>query len=117
MRLLRGLTSNFPTWLVVLFIGTYTQIGYGQSGWLWSNPQPSRNILHGLSFTNGTNNTGVAVGEFGTILRTTDGGINWLPVFSGTDKHFRDVYFAGSERGFAVGDSGIVMRTDNSGLN
>jgi len=33
--------------------------------------------LNGVSFTDANN--GTAVGLYGTVLRTTDGGVNWVP--------------------------------------
>ena len=40
--------------------------------WFWQNPLPQGHALHAVHFVNAT--TGTAVGDFGTILRTTDGG-------------------------------------------
>ena len=40
--------------------------------------------LRGVSFSDANN--GAAVGDSGTILRTTDGGNSWVPQSSGTDK-------------------------------
>jgi photosystem II stability/assembly factor-like uncharacterized protein len=51
----------------------------GSSGWQWANPLPQGNTLRTMSFA-GT--TGYAAGDFGTLLKTTDGGSTWsgLPV-------------------------------------
>lgn len=51
----------------------------GSSGWQWGNPLPQGNTLHELSFAGAT---GYAVGDFGTLLKTSDGGTTWsgLPV-------------------------------------
>ena len=46
----------------------------GSSGWLWGNPLPQGNTLRAMSFA-GAN--GYAVGDFGTLLKTTDGGTTW----------------------------------------
>lgn len=46
--------------------------GSDPSGWFWRNPIPTGNTLFGVSFVDA--NTGTAVGDSGTILRTTDGG-------------------------------------------
>ena len=43
----------------------------GSSGWLWGNPLPQGNTVNALSFAG---QTGYAAGDFGTILRTGDGG-------------------------------------------
>src|SRR5690349_16316967 len=50
--------------------------------WRWQNPLPQGNNLRGASFVDAT--TGTAVGEYGTIVRTTDGGSSWTIQASGT---------------------------------
>jgi photosystem II stability/assembly factor-like uncharacterized protein len=51
----------------------------GSSGWQWGNPLPQGNTVRAMSFAGAT---GYAAGDFGTLLKTTDGGNNWsgLPV-------------------------------------
>jgi photosystem II stability/assembly factor-like uncharacterized protein len=51
----------------------------GASGWQWGNPLPQGNTVRAMSFA-GT--TGYAAGDFGTLLKTSDGGASWggLPV-------------------------------------
>lgn len=44
--------------------------------WFWQNPLPQGNVLNSVEFIN--SNTGWAVGDKGTILKTTNGGINWI---------------------------------------
>lgn len=41
----------------------------------WAHPQPQGNPVHDLAFADDLN--GFAVGEFGTVLRTIDGGTTW----------------------------------------
>jgi len=48
----------------------------GTAQWVWQNPLPQGNALYTPSFTDG--NTGTAVGDNGTIIRTIDGGNNWI---------------------------------------
>ena len=47
---------------------------YSQSTWYWQNPLPQGNYLTSISFVNP--DTGWAVGDAGTIIKTTNGGIN-----------------------------------------
>ncbi|MCK5618455.1 MAG: hypothetical protein KAJ17_03605, partial [Candidatus Krumholzibacteria bacterium] len=54
------------------------------SDWVWQNPIPQGNTLRGVSFTDAS--TGTAVGDAGTILRTTNGGATWVGQTSGTTK-------------------------------
>src|SRR5436190_850784 len=49
----------------------------GSSGWLWGNPLPQGNTLRAMAFAGGT--TGYAVGDFGTLLQTTDAGEGHRP--------------------------------------
>lgn len=51
----------------------------GSSGWQWGNPLPQGNTVRAMSFAGAT---GYAAGDFGTLLKTTDGGNSWsgLPV-------------------------------------
>jgi photosystem II stability/assembly factor-like uncharacterized protein len=51
-----------------------------QSGWTWGSPRPQGNTLHAIDFAGGR---GYAVGEFGTILRTDDGGGDWTGIRTG----------------------------------
>ena len=50
-------------------------------------------------------NIGFAVGDSGTILKTTDGGGSWLIQTSGTSNALRGVSFIDLNIGTAVGDS------------
>ena len=47
-----------------------------QSGWFWQNPLPQENTLHSIHFTDANN--GWAVGDNGTILHTTNGGVTYV---------------------------------------
>jgi photosystem II stability/assembly factor-like uncharacterized protein len=69
--------------------------------------------LVGVSFTDA--NTGTAVGDSGTILRTTDGGTTWTTQRSDPNQILFGVSFTdantGTVVGWDVGDSGIILRT------
>lgn len=74
-------------------------------------PQDSgtENDLRGVSFTDANN--GTAVGDSGTILRTTDGGATWVRQDSGISGHFYGVSFTDADNGTIVGSGGTVLRT------
>jgi photosystem II stability/assembly factor-like uncharacterized protein len=59
-------------------------------------------------------NNGTAVGDSGTILRTTNGGNSWIPQTSGTTKTLYGVSFTdannGTVVGFEFGGTGIILR-------
>ena len=50
--------------------------------WFWQNPLPQGNTLRSVKFISPL--VGWAVGENGTILRTTNGGTAWTEQSSGT---------------------------------
>jgi photosystem II stability/assembly factor-like uncharacterized protein len=73
------------------------------------------NNLRGVSFSDANN--GTAVGQLGTILRTTDGGANWVQQTSGTTNELRCVSFTDADNGTVVGQFGTILRTTDGGAN
>ncbi len=51
-------------------------LGTADAQWHWQNPLPQGNTLNCVSFSDADN--GLAVGENGVIIRTTDGGATWV---------------------------------------
>jgi photosystem II stability/assembly factor-like uncharacterized protein len=56
--------------------------------------------------------TGYAVGEFGTVLRSTDGGRNWSQLQSAPFGTFTGVFFIDDQTGWIAGSGGIFATTD-----
>ena len=97
----------------VLFIFFFTASIYSQ--WFWKSPLPQGNTLNGVCFIDA--NTGTAVGNSGTIIRTTDGGQNWNIQFSGTMNRLNGVSFTDANNGIVVGYGGTILRTTDGGDN
>jgi photosystem II stability/assembly factor-like uncharacterized protein len=92
---------------------TFNSLVYSQYGW-FTIASGTTNNLYGVSFASA--NTGVVVGLNGTILRTTNGGINWTPQTApGTATHLFDVFFINDNTGWVVGDVGKIIKTTNGG--
>jgi photosystem II stability/assembly factor-like uncharacterized protein len=70
--------------------------------------------LHGIYFLDP--NEGVAVGDSGTILHTTDGGAAWQSVASGVVDNLRSVSFNGPN-GICGGDSQDILYSTDSGAS
>jgi photosystem II stability/assembly factor-like uncharacterized protein len=70
--------------------------------------------LYGVAFSDSA--TAVAVGEGGTIIRSTDGGDHWALVESPVTDALRAVAFNG-QTGIAVGISGRMVRSTDGGLS
>ena len=56
-------------------------VSSGHSGWSWALPRPQGQNLDDVTFDG---STGYAVGEFGTVLKSSDGGHTWIGLPSGT---------------------------------
>jgi len=94
--------------MVMLLFGQ----SHSQSGWFQQNSGIAQH-LWGVHFVDST--TGTAVGNAGTILRTTDGGTTWTSQSSGTTNRLFAVYFTDPNNGTAVGELGVILRTTNGG--
>jgi photosystem II stability/assembly factor-like uncharacterized protein len=57
----------------------------------------------------------VAVGKFGLIFLTADGGKSWQRRASGTNRALSAVSFAGHEHGFIAGSGGTLLATNDGG--
>jgi photosystem II stability/assembly factor-like uncharacterized protein len=68
--------------------------------------------LHDIYFVTPTQ--GWAIGEQGTLLRSTDGGDTWELVTGSADR-LRGASFVSRRRGWAVGGWGTVLRTKDAG--
>ena len=84
--------------LISFFFLLITQLCFAQ--WFWQNPLPQGNDLEKVYSFN--QNTAIAVGATGTILKTIDGGLTWSFQTSGTEKRLKDVYFIDEQTGWAA---------------
>ena len=87
---------------------------FPQSGWIQQSSQTTETLL-GVSF--GSNNTGYVCGTSGKLLKTTNGGLNWSALVSGTIGFLRDISFIDDNTGITAGESGIILKTTNGGSN
>ena len=99
----------------VIFIVVLVSNSFAQSGWFWQNPLPQGNNLTSAKFTN--DNTGWAVGYKGSIIKTTDGGFNWVVQYSDCDSVIIDVCFADYLTGYACSNTSMIIKTTNGGQN
>ena len=95
---------------IALVTGTSSQ----PYGWFTLNSGTSNN-LNGVYFSDA--NTGLIVGQAGTVIRTTNGGVNFVSQTSGTPNHLFGVYFVSLTTGYIIGDVGIILKTTNGGTS
>jgi len=105
-KMIRQIAHTF-LYIILYFSTIYSQ------GWFWQNPLPTGNFLYSVSTID--TNTVTAVGDAGTIIRTTNGGDNWEFQISGTTDNLRAVSFIDSKTGATVGTLGTILRTTDYG--
>jgi photosystem II stability/assembly factor-like uncharacterized protein len=97
----------------LLFINLYFILSIcnciAQSGWSWQNPYPQGNALYSVSFVSTVADRGWAVGELGTAIYTTDGGVTWEIIDLGTIENLNCVYMHSDTQVFMVGDNGLIL--------
>lgn len=82
----------------------------------WSvQASPTTETLWGVHSASATVST--AVGDNGTILRTTNAGVSWVQQTSNTNETLRSVAFVSTSTGIAVGTGGTILRTADGGAN
>ncbi|HEY3251252.1 MAG TPA: YCF48-related protein [Ignavibacteria bacterium] len=104
----------FTNFLIVYLTISFSQIIFSQ-GW-FQLPSGTSYNLKSLCFTD--INTGYVVCFNGTILKTTNGGLNWVSQPAGTSQNLYSVHFIG-QTGYTVGGASIsvIFKTTNGGIN
>jgi len=83
-----------------------------QDGWFWLNPLPQGNWLNDVEFT--SNNTVYVSGYSGTMMKSTDGGVNF--VLMENKECGSAIVFLNHLTGFSNSTNGI-LKTTNGGNN
>ena len=74
------------------------------------------NTLRSITFIN--ESTGFAVGISSTLLRTSNGGNNWIDInISASATTYNCVLFPNNSTGFVVSDAGELIKSTNGGIN
>jgi photosystem II stability/assembly factor-like uncharacterized protein len=100
--------------LIQLFI--ITNPCFSQGNWELMLPTyPTSNQLVSLDFID--EHTGLAVGEYGTIVKTTDGGESWKFIEIPWLNYLLDVDFVNNQVCYAVGQNGQIIQSTDGGEN
>ncbi len=83
-----------------------------QTGW-FSLSSGTTNSLNGVAFF--STDYIIAIGDAGTILRTTDGGNNWESISSGTSERLNSISVINNSTAVIAGDAGTILRTTDVG--
>ncbi len=79
----------------------------------WQNPLPQGFTLNAQTFF--TPETGIAVGDRGTAMKTTDGGEHWKPLPLGVTADIKAIQFVTSLVGYLGGGGGTLLKTKDGG--
>lgn len=111
MRRLALVLTLAVTALVAAPAAQADNVFVGHSGWQWGNPQPQGDQLNGIDFAGGT---GYAAGNFGTLLKTVDGGQNWTGIATGITGDLQQVRVLNPQTLF-IGAGCLLRRSTDGG--
>jgi photosystem II stability/assembly factor-like uncharacterized protein len=103
--------------LIIQFILTFGfSILHSQSSWEWLNPSLQGNYLCAVKMID--TNVILAAGDASTIVRSTDGGENWITSVHAcsTSVYLQDMAFSCPDTGMIVGADGTILFTSNRGV-
>jgi photosystem II stability/assembly factor-like uncharacterized protein len=103
--------KKLVTIIIYLIFGTMAN-----AQWSTATIPSSQSYLYSITFVSG-GSTGYAVGNAGSVLKTTDGGATWLAQTSLGSNDLKCVFFANSSNGWIVGVGGAIYYTTNGGNN
>jgi photosystem II stability/assembly factor-like uncharacterized protein len=87
-------------------------VNVSKSGWSWGNPTPQGRTLHAIAFAGGV---GYAVGNGGTALATTNGGLSWSGLETGTSDDLERLQALAPSTVVIGGGGGCVTRISTDG--
>ncbi|MDP4172851.1 MAG: YCF48-related protein [Bacteroidota bacterium] len=92
---------------IILLINSIMTAG----DWRWQNPKPQGNTLWDVAFYN--EKYGYAVGDYGTILFTSDQGASWNVQYEAVTDNLRSIVLVDSVTAWIVGDNAMILHTVN----
>ena len=87
-------------------------VNVSKSGWAWGNPTPQGRTLTDIAFSGGV---GYAVGYGGTALSTTNAGLSWSGLTTGTAVNLERVQALAPATVIVGGGGGCVTRISENG--
>ncbi len=100
---------NKDSGCAILYFGVYTTTNSGQT---WHTLSDSISH-HDVFFANNT--IGYLCGDNGTILKTTNNGLDWYQEPTNINNQLTAIYFSDMNTGYCVGRGGVILKTTNGG--
>ena len=95
--------------------GDYTAELIHEGEWAFQHPMPDGQQIRDIDFANA--NLGLAVGTYGTVLRTIDGGKNWDNVTFNNKNDIKGVHFSSGLTAWLLLINGDLYKSTDGGLN
>ena len=97
-------------------VGTATRTYSSPDSIAWKLESAGNTLdLHGVSFGDSVVFAVGATGSTGSIWRSDDFGVNWVPQVAHAQFTLNDVYFVDDHHGWAVGNNGQIRHTARGG--
>ena len=94
--------------LIFLLLNSYLIFSQQGTGiWTELHPKVPRVDYWGVYFVN--KDTGLATGELGAIIKTTDGGNSWYNIKTNYNKYINAIGSYTGEKIIAAGDNGLII--------
>ena len=106
---------NFIKQILLIAVISFGIPNLINSQWFWQNHLPQGQTLNEIYVFD--ENTAIAVGEAGTIIKTTDSGTSWISLNGAGSDRLNSVYFIDSNTGWIVGNNGKIFKTTNGGTS
>lgn len=87
----------------------------GGTIWIYNGDDDLTQNLYALSCLP-DNQTVIAVGDAGTVVRSINYGTDWSNIASGTSEQLNSVHFANASFGWACGNNGTIIHSTDGGL-
>src|SRR3972149_3119304 len=98
----------------VILLASVLSANVRAQNWFWKNPLPQGNDIRALC---AAGSILYAVGDFGTVIKSTNGGSNWFHLQTPTTANLHGVSFSDANNGAAVGDAGLILTTSDGGIS
>ena len=114
-------TTTYLRGLVLAIMFSFPMMSFSQqSDWIWQNPKPQGNDLYQVNVI--SQNLTFAIGNGGTVMKSTDWGTTWTIPNTGTTKNLRQADFlqnglTGFAIGYAQGEGSSIIKTSDGGMN
>ncbi len=99
--------------VILLFLLPVTE---GLAQWTWRNPLPQGNDLYAAWFVN--QDKGFVVGDIGTVLKTTNGGLTWtITLLKDVNPytHLSGICFPDENTGYIINSEEQIYKTTDGG--